>query len=113
MQSSWSAWLMLAGAIAAEVTATSSLKLAAGFTRLLPSIVVVIGYAISFWLLSRVMQRMELGLVYAVWCGVGMAAVAAVGVLAYGESLSLLKLGGIAFVGIGVAMLSFAVKSAA
>ena len=112
MHPSISAWLLLAAAIACEVTATSSLKLAAGFTRLVPSLVVVAGYALSFWLLARVMQRMELGLVYAVWCGVGMAAVATVGVLAYGESITLLELAGIAFVGVGVIMLSFAVKSA-
>lgn len=112
MPSSMSAWLMLAGAIAAEVTATSSLKLADGFTRPLPSLVVVAGYGLSFWLLARVMQRLELGLVYAVWCGVGMAVVAAVGVLVYGESLSLLKLAGIGFITVGVVMLSFAVKSA-
>ncbi|BEV72036.1 MULTISPECIES: multidrug efflux SMR transporter [unclassified Paludibacterium] len=113
MSSNLSSWLMLAGAIAAEVTATSSLKMAQGFTRFWPSLVVVIGYALSFWLLARVMQRLELGLVYAVWCGVGMAVVAAVGVIAYGESLTLLKVAGIVFVTIGVIMLSFAVKSAA
>jgi small multidrug resistance pump len=112
MHSSVTAWLMLAAAIVAEVTATSSLKLAEGFSRLVPSVVVVVGYAASFWLLGRVMQRLELGLVYAVWCGVGMVAVAAVGVMVYGESMSLLKVAGIAFVGIGVTMLSFAVKSA-
>lgn len=113
MSHSLSAWLMLAGAIAAEVTATSSLKLAAGFTRPWPSLVVVIGYGLSFWLLARVMQRLELGLVYAVWCGVGMAVVATIGVIVYGESVSLLKLGGIGFITLGVVMLSFAVKSAA
>ena len=99
---------MLAGAIAAEVTATSSLKLSAGFSRLTPSIVVVIGYAVSFWLLARVMQRMELGLVYAVWCGVGIAVVATIGVVAYGESMTLFKLAGIACTILGVVMLSFA-----
>lgn len=113
MGSTLTSWLMLAGAIVAEVSATSSLKLAAGFTRLIPSCVVVLGYALSFWLLARVIQRLELGLVYAVWCGVGMAAVAIVGVVAYGESITWLKFIGIAFVMVGVVMLSFAVKSAA
>jgi small multidrug resistance pump len=112
MHSPLSAWLMLAGAIASEVTATSSMKLCAGFTRLGPSVVVVLGYGLSFWLLSRVVQRLELGLVYAVWCGVGMAAVATVGVLLYGESVTLLKLTGIALVALGVIVLSFAVEAA-
>lgn len=111
MRVSWISWLMLACAIAAEVTATSSLKLSQGFSRPLPSVVVVIGYALSFWLLSRVMQRMELGLVYAVWCGVGMAAVAAVGVLLYGESLSVLKLAGIALITLGVTLLSVSARA--
>ncbi|TDR73517.1 DMT family transporter [Paludibacterium purpuratum] len=112
MHPTLTSWLMLAGAIAAEVTATSSLKLAAGFSRPLPSMVVVLGYIVSFWLLGRVVQRLELGLVYAVWCGVGMAVVAMVGVFAYGESLTWLKCAGIVFITAGVVMLSFAKSSA-
>jgi small multidrug resistance pump len=105
-------WLILAAAIASEVTATSALKLVDGFSRLLPLAAVVIGYGLSFWLLSRVVQRLELGLVYAVWCGVGMSVVAVIGVLAYGESMTLLKLGGMAFITVGVIMLSFATHPA-
>lgn len=100
------AWLMLAGAIAAEVVATSSLKLAAGFTRPLPSLLVVVGYVLSFWLLSQVMQRLELGIVYAIWCGVGMAVIAMVGVLMYGESISPMKLAGLLAIMIGTVLLS-------
>ncbi|MBV8047138.1 MAG: multidrug efflux SMR transporter, partial [Paludibacterium sp.] len=99
-------------AIAAEVTATSSLKLAQGFTRPLPSLVVAVGYVLSFWLLGRVVQRLELGLVYAVWCGVGMAVVAVVGIAAYGESVTWLKFAGIACITVGVVVLSFAKSSA-
>ena len=73
-------WLMLALAIGTEVIATSSLKLAAGFTKPLPSLLVVLGYIASFWLLSQVLLRLDLGVVYAIWCGVGIAVVATVGV---------------------------------
>lgn len=104
------AWLLLAGAIAAEVVATSSLKLAAGFTRPLPSLVVVAGYVLAFWLLSQVVQRLDLGVVYAIWCGVGMAVVAAVGVFFYGEGMPLLKLAGIVAIIIGTVLLSLASK---
>ncbi|TCW33560.1 DMT family transporter [Gulbenkiania mobilis] len=107
-----SAWLMLAGAIAAELMATSSLKLAQGFSRPLPSLVVIIGYMISFWLLSRVVERLELGIVYAVWCGVGMAVVAVIGVVVYGESVSLLKTAGILAIVLGTVLLSLAGKGA-
>ncbi len=104
------AWLMLAGAIAAEVVATSSLKLAAGFTRPLPSLVVVAGYVLAFWLLSQVVQRLDLGVVYAIWCGVGMAVVAMVGVFFYGEGMPPLKLAGIVAIVIGTVLLSLASK---
>lgn len=104
------AWLLLAGAIAAEVVATSSLKLAAGFTRPLPSLVVVVGYVLAFWLLSQVVQRLDLGVVYAIWCGVGMAVVAVVGVLLYGEGMPPLKLAGIVAIIIGTVLLSLASK---
>lgn len=104
------AWLLLAGAIAAEVVATSSLKLAAGFTRPLPSLVVVAGYVLAFWLLSQVVQRLDLGVVYAIWCGVGMAVVAVVGVLLYGEGMPPLKLAGIVAIIIGTVLLSLASK---
>jgi small multidrug resistance pump len=104
------AWLMLAAAIAAEIAATSSLKLAAGFTRPLPSLVVVAGYVLAFWLLAQVVQRLDLGVVYAIWCGVGMAVVAAVGVLYYGEGMPPLKLAGIVAIIIGTVLLSLASK---
>lgn len=102
------AWLMLAGAIAAEVVATSTMKLTEGFTRPLPTLAVLAGYACAFWLLAQVVQRLELGVVYAVWCGVGMAVVAVVGVVVYGEGVSLLKVAGIASIVLGTALLSLA-----
>lgn len=71
------AYLMLA--IVAEVVATSALKAANGFTRPLPSLLVVLGYGAAFYLLSLIVQTMPLGIVYATWSGAGIVLVAAVG----------------------------------
>lgn len=103
-------WLMLAVAIVAEVVATSSLKLSAGFTRLLPSLLVIGGYSLAFWLLAQVVTRLELGIVYAIWCGAGIALVAAIGIFAYGESVSWQKLLGLLLVAAGAVLLSLSSK---
>lgn len=103
-------WLLLALAILTEVMATSCLKLSAGFTRLWPSILVVFGYVASFWLLSQVLLRLDLAVVYAIWCGVGIAVVAAIGVLLFGESLPPLRIAGLLAIMIGTVLLSLSAK---
>ncbi|MFC4945170.1 DMT family transporter [Pseudonocardia sp. GCM10023141] len=96
-------WLFLAGAILVEVAATTALKLSAGFSRLVPSIVVVVGYVAAFVLLSQSLVRgMQISVAYGVWAAVGVALVAAVGVFLFGEQLSPVQLGGIALVIAGV-----------
>ena len=81
--------LWLAIAIGSEIVATTSLKLSDGFTRLIPAVVVVVGYAISFYALSMSLRNIPLGVVYAVWSGVGTAAIVLIGVflgiLLFGE----------------------------
>ncbi|MFW6092015.1 MAG: DMT family transporter, partial [Actinomycetota bacterium] len=75
-------WLMLAGAIAAEVVATTSLKLSVGFTRLVPSIIVVVGYVAAVLLLSQALVRgMQVSVAYAIWAAAGVALVALIGTL--------------------------------
>jgi small multidrug resistance pump len=66
-------------AIVAEVIATMALKSASGFTRPLPSLVVLLGYGAAFFLLSLIVQTMPLGIVYAVWSGTGIVLVAIAG----------------------------------
>jgi small multidrug resistance pump len=100
------AWITVGMAIAAEVVATSALKAAKGFTRPLPSLVVIVGYAISFWLLSRALRHLQLSIVYAVWSGVGTALVAAVGIVYYDEAATALKAAGLAAVIGGVVLLN-------
>ena len=96
-------WLLLAGAILSEVTATISLKLSEGFSKLVPSVVVVVGYLCAFILLSQVLKRgMSIGVAYGIWAAVGVALVALVGALFLGDSLTLVQVGGLVLVGGGV-----------
>lgn len=102
------AWIMLGIAIAAEVIATSALKLSNGFTRLWPSVLVVCGYGVSFYLLSQILKTLEVGIVYAVWSGVGLAAVALIGVIWFGETVTLIKVAGLLAIMVGVVLLNLA-----
>ena len=96
-------WLFLAGAIITEVLATTALKLSEGFTKLVPSIVVVVGYIAAFGLLSQALTRgMTIGVAYGVWAAVGVALVAIVGAAFLGESMTWVQVGGIALVIAGV-----------
>ena len=96
-------WLLLAGAILSEVTATISLKLSEGFSKLVPTVIVVIGYICAFILLSQVLKRgMSIGVAYGIWAAVGVALVALVGALFLGDSLTLVQVGGLVRVGGGV-----------
>ncbi|MGN6486153.1 MAG: DMT family transporter [Thermomicrobiales bacterium] len=100
------AWVLLAIAIASEIVATTSLKQSAGFTKPLWSVVVVVGYAISFFLMSQVLKTIPVSVAYAVWSGAGTAVVAAIGMVVLGEPVSLLKVGGIALIVAGVVALN-------
>ena len=96
------AWILLMLAIAAEVLGTSLLKLSGGFSRPLPSLLVVTAYGTSMLLLSRVVQTIPLGITYAVWSGVGIVAIVLVGLLAYREVPSPSQLVGMALITAGV-----------
>ena len=96
------AGVLLSLAIVSEVVATVFLKFTDGFTNIVPSIVVVVGYALSFWLLALILKDLEIGFVYAVWSGAGTALIAAVGMVAFGESATALKFVSIALIIVGV-----------
>jgi len=80
-------WLMLLAAIIAEVSATSALKASDGFTKFWPSVIVIVGYALAFFLLSLLVKVLPVGIVYAIWCGVGIALIAVVGWFYLGQNL--------------------------
>jgi small multidrug resistance pump len=92
------AWIYLAAAIATEVVGTVFLRFTDGFTKPLLSTLVVVTYALSLWLTALALKQLEISLAYAVWAGVGTAAVAVIGMAALGESVNALKLASIALV---------------
>lgn len=98
------AWLALA--IGSEIVATVSLKLSDGFTKPIPAVVVVIGYAISFYALSISLRSIPLGVVYAVWSGIGTAAIVVIGFFLFREVLDAVKVAGIGLIIVGVVMLN-------
>ena len=96
-------WLWLTVAVVSEVTASLSLRASEGFTRPGPSTVVVLGYSLAFFALSRaLMAGMSLGHAYAVWAGAGVALIAVLGVLVFGDRFTPVQVGGIVLVVLGV-----------
>lgn len=100
------AWLALAGAIALEVIATLSLKQADGFTRLWPSVIVVVGYVGCFTLLGYALKTFDVGLVYAIWSAIGTAAITIAGIMLFGETITLPRACGVALIVLGVVVLN-------
>ena len=85
-------WLFLAGAIGFEVAGTTAMKISDGLSRLVPSVLLFICYAISFALLSFALKRIDVSLAYAVWSGVGTAVISAIGIFYFQEPATALKL---------------------
>ena len=97
-----SPWVLLLLAIAAEVIGTSCLKLSQGFTRPVPTLVVLSAYAISMTLMSRVVQVLPMGLTYALWSGIGIVAIVIIGLLVYRQVPTQGQLMGMALITTGV-----------
>ena len=98
-------WLLLLVAIVAEVIATSALKLAKGFTRLWPSVIVVCCYSLALYLLSLTLERIPVGVVYAIWSGSGVVLIAVVGRYFFAQVLDRPALVGIGMIVAGVIVL--------
>ena len=82
-------WVYLISAIVSEVIATSALKASTGFSKPLPSVVVVVGYLVSFYFLSLTLKTIPVGIAYAIWSGVGVVLISIVAWLLYGQKLDL------------------------
>jgi small multidrug resistance pump len=106
MLSMYTAFGLLLAAIAAEVAATSALSRAEGFRNPFWSAVVLFGYALSIWLLALVVKWMPVSTAYAVWSGLGTAAVAVIGALWLGESWDPIKIGALGLIVAGVVLLN-------
>ncbi|MBG6244270.1 QacE family quaternary ammonium compound efflux SMR transporter [Candidatus Symbiopectobacterium sp. 'North America'] len=106
-------YLFLFLAIVAEVIATSALKLSDGFSRLMPSIITVIFYGVSFYCLSLTMRTLPTGIIYAIWSGVGIVLIATVSWLFYGQKLDLPAILGMLLIILGVIVINLFSKSVA
>lgn len=99
-------YMALTVSILTEVFATSMLKVSEGFTILLPSVAVLIGYGLSFYCLSICLKYLALSLAYAIWSGVGTALTALIGVVVWGELFNMISLSGIILIIGGVILLN-------
>ncbi|MFC6441836.1 DMT family transporter [Paenalcaligenes hermetiae] len=104
-------WTYLSIAIVAEIIATSALKSAEGFTRLWPSLVTIVGYAIAFFCLSLSLRHIPVGIAYAIWSGVGIVAISIIGFVLFKQSLDLAGFIGIGLIVAGVVVLNVFSKS--
>lgn len=99
------AWLILAAAIATEVTGTLALRASDGFTKLVPTILVAVGYIASFVLLAWVLKYLPVGVVYAVWAAAGIALVSVLGWVMFRDTIPPLGIFGIVIILVGVILL--------
>ncbi len=93
-------------AILSEVIATTALKLSDDFTKIVPSVIVVIGYGASFYLLSISLDVIPIGLAYAIWSGVGIVLTVIAGILIWRETLDWARVIGIIFIILGILIIN-------
>lgn len=98
-------FVYLALAIIAEVIGTSALKASEGFTRLWPSVTVVVGYSVAFYLLALALRSIPVGIAYAFWAGLGIVLITLVGIVVYGEKPDLPALVGLTMIVGGVVVI--------
>lgn len=99
-------WLFLALAIVSEVFASSMLKLSDGFTKVLPTVGVAVGFIMSFYFLSITLKTMPLGTAYATWAGLGLVLTSLVSIFFFGQKPDLMGVISIGIILIGVVMLN-------
>lgn len=99
-------YLYLAIAIVAEVVATSALKASEAFTNPGPSLVVILGYGMAFYLLTLVLRTMPVGITYAIWSGLGIVLISIVGWFLFDQRLDLPAIAGMAMIVAGVLVIN-------
>jgi small multidrug resistance pump len=104
-------WIFLTIAIVSEVIATSALKSSEGFSRLWPSVIVTIGYMSAFYFLSLTLKTIPIGIAYAVWAGSGVALIALIAWIFFGQALDLPAIIGLSLIVAGVVVLNLFSKS--
>jgi small multidrug resistance pump len=104
-------WVFLGVAIVAEVIATSSLKASAGFTKLWPSLLVIMGYGIAFYFLALTLKTIPVGVAYAIWAGLGIVLISLVGWLVFQQKLDPAGIFGMSLIIAGVVVINVFSKS--
>ena len=104
-------WIYLIIAIITEVIATSALKESQGFSKLLPSVIVIIGYSLTFYFMSLTLKEMSIGITYAIWSGMGILLISLIGYFRYNQVLDSAAIFGMSFIVVGVIILRFFSKS--
>lgn len=99
-------WLALAIAIIAEVIGTTALKASNEFTRLIPSLIVVVGYGTAFYFMSISMRVLPVGIMYAIWSGMGIVLISVLGWLVFRQTLDMPAVIGLAFIIAGVIIIN-------
>ncbi|ELZ57956.1 MULTISPECIES: multidrug efflux SMR transporter [unclassified Haloferax] len=95
-------YALLAGAIASELVGTTALKLSAGFSKPVPSLGVVVGYGLAFYLVSLTLEELPIGVVYGTWAALGIVGVAAIGVVVFDEPVDLTGVVGLLLILAGI-----------
>ena len=104
-------WVLLVVAILLEVAGTTNMKLSEGFSKPVPSVLVLFFYALSIIALTFAVNRLDVSVAYAVWSGMGTALVAMIGLWISQESITAIKLVALGFIVVGVAMLHLTTES--
>lgn len=99
-------WLYLGAAILFETIGTTALKASDGMTRLWPAVLVVLAYALSFWLLALVLRVLPVGVAYAIWSGVGICLISGIGWVVFGQKLDAPALLGMGLIIAGIVIIN-------
>ncbi|QKX18423.1 SMR family transporter [Microbulbifer sp. YPW1] len=99
-------WVYLSVAIVAEVVGTLFLKSSDGFSKVIPSVIVVVSYALAFYLLSISLKSISVGIAYAVWAGAGVALIAVAGFIFFGQKLDMAAILGMVLIISGVVIIN-------
>lgn len=99
-------WIFLCLAVVSEVIGTSALKQSEGFTKLWPSVIVVIGFGFAFYFLSITLKVIPIGVAYAIWSGLGIVLISLIGWFWFDQKLDFAAIAGIALIGAGVLVMN-------
>jgi|TARA_B110000977_G_C10724070_1_gene356363 small multidrug resistance pump len=106
-------WLLLLLAVVCEVVGTSAIKYSDGFTKIVPSIVVFIGFGVAFYILSITLKVIPIGMAYAVWSGLGIVLISIIGHFVFQQRLDAPAFVGVSFILIGVIIMQVFSKAVA